>query len=160
VFRNSEWQSNMFAELSKRGRLHGPSGIDYFIFPRGLIKLPPFAVGRPGWDSWLLYKMKISGVPIIDATESITIIHQNHDYSHSKFGEKKRVAGPEFQQNIKIAGGWSRMLTLREADLVLSGKSLKKPGFPERFFSILAIFYPWRIFLAAKRKFQNLIKYS
>jgi len=27
--------------------------IDYFVYPKGIMgDIPPFAVGRPGWDIW------------------------------------------------------------------------------------------------------------
>lgn len=114
-----------------------------------------FALGRPAWDSWLIYDMRSRRVPVIDATEAITIIHQNHDFSHSKFGEKKRVGGPEWQKNIEIAGGLTNMLTLRDADWTLGENGLKRPDFPMRLFSMLSLFYPWRVLLAIRRKLQN-----
>ena len=63
--------------VSNSGCLHSKSGMDYFIFPKGMIQLPPFAVGRPFWDAWLLNNMKNRGIPIIDGTNKIFAIHQN-----------------------------------------------------------------------------------
>jgi hypothetical protein len=156
-FEDDAWSSKLQARITEEGVQHSLSGIDYFIFPRNLVNMPPFIVGRPGWDTWLIFHMRSHKIPVIDASGIITAIHQNHDYSHSKFGEKKRVGGPEFQENINIAGGRANMLTLRDANWKLTRNGLKRPDFPERIFSLLSLMYPWRLFLVAKRTIQDLI---
>ena len=155
-FKDRGWSCNLLKKVKKEGIKHGLSGMDYFIFPRNLVNMPAFAVGRPAWDSWLIYDMRSRRVPVINATDAITIIHQNHDFSHSKFGEKKRVGGPEWQKNIEIAGGLTNMMTLRDADWTLGKNGLRRPDLPLRIFSILSLYYPWRLLLAVKRKLQNM----
>jgi len=155
-FEDGEWTARLKGKVKKEGKRHGLSGMDYFIFPRNLVEMPPFAVGRPGWDTWLIYDMRLRRVPVIDATEAIMVIHQNHDFLHSKFGEEKRVGGPEWQKNIEIAGGLTNMLTLRDADWILDKNGLRRPDFPMRLFSMFSLFYPWRLLLAVKRKLQNI----
>lgn len=154
-FEDSEWTGKLNERVKKQGKLHGLSGMDYFIFPRNLVNMPPFAVGRPGWDTWLIYDMRRQKIPVINATEAIRVVHQNHDYSHSKFGGKKRVGGPEWEENIRIAGGLTNMLTLRDADWILDENGeLKRPALLGRIQSSLSLWYPWRLLLAAKRKLQ------
>lgn len=153
-FKDSEWPTRLKEKVKKEGKRHGLSGMDYFIFPRDLVNMPAFAVGRPAWDTWLIYDMRSRRIPVINATEAIPVIHQTHDFSHSKFGEKKRVGGPEWQRNIEVAGGLTNMLTLRDADWVLGETGFRRPDFPERIFSILSLCYPWRVLLAVKRKLQ------
>lgn len=154
-FEDNEWSGKLHKRVEKEGKRHGLSGMDYFIFPRNLVNMPPFAVGRPGWDSWLVYDMRTRKIPVIDATESVTIIHQNHDYSHSKFGGLKSVTGPEYDKNIKLARGYTCMLTLRDADWVMDKNGLRRPRFPTRIFSMLSMCYPWRVLLSVKRKLQQ-----
>jgi len=154
-FNESSWSLKLINKIKGEGVLHGLAGMDYFIFKRDSFVMPEFAVGRTGWDSWLIFKMKSMKIPVINATEAINIIHQNHDYSHSKFGGKKRVGGPEWKKNIKIAGGLTNLLTLREADWILNKNGLRKPEFPSILFGILSKFYIWRLLLALKRKIQN-----
>lgn len=155
-------EENILKKMSNwaktEGTLHGYSGIDYFLFPRGLVYLPPFAVGRTGWDNWLIYNIRLRRIPVIDATDAITVIHQNHDYSHSKFGTNKRVAGPEMYYNVKIAGGLSRMLTLREADWMLTQNGLQRPGLLRKFYSSVSLWQPWRNLLVFKRTIQHLLR--
>lgn len=157
-FNEINWKEKLYDKVKKEGKLHGFSGIDYFVFPRNLPHgLPPFAVGRVGWDDWLIYHVLALKIPVIDATEVITAIHQNHDFSHSPWGKKTRVEGPEMKKNFKLTGGFSNMLTLREADWILTSQGLKKPEFPRNIFSKLALFYPWRLMLALKRRAQNFL---
>jgi len=154
-FKNSTWTTKLFSRITKEGKLHGYAGIDYFIFPKNMVNMPEFAVGRPGWDGWLVYDVRMRKIPVIDATDSITIIHQNHDYSHSKFPERNRVGGPELKENTMLAGGGANMMTLREADWVLNKEGLKRPRFTLRILSFLSLYYPWRWLLGVKRTIRG-----
>lgn len=157
-FENVSWQKEIITKAKRQGKQHGMSGIDYFIFQKGLINMPNFAVGRPGWDSWLIYEMRRKQIPVINATEAITVIHQNHDYSHSVFGKKERVDGPELKENLQMAGGFSCLLTLREADWILDQNGLRRPEFPRRLLPILAQFRLWRELLALKRQIYEKLR--
>jgi len=157
-FNNIGWETELKEKAHKVGKLHGPKGMDYIIFPRNfpdIIKMPAFAVGRPGWDNWLIYKTRFLKIPMIDATSAITAIHQNHDYSHSAFGKKGRVSGPEFRKNINLAGGFINMMTLRDSNWILTKDGLERNN---SFFANLAMFYPWRFFLCIKRSLLFLIR--
>ena len=69
--------------VRRDGELRDGWWIDYFVFPRGLwVEIPPFAVGRPMWDNWMVFDALRRRIPVIDATESITAIHQRHGYAH------------------------------------------------------------------------------
>ena len=55
----SRWSSTAPTSSSPPGRGHGTldlgSGSDYFVFPRTTdFGIPSFAVGRPGWDNWMM----------------------------------------------------------------------------------------------------------
>jgi len=159
-FNDIDWEKKLRQKIAEKGELHGFSGIDYFVFPRSFQNnLPLFPVGRVGWDNWLIYYTRSLKIPVIDATEAITIIHQSHGYSHSLWGKEKktRVEGPELEQSIKLAGGFSCMSTIRDADWVLTNKGLKKPKFFRRILGKLSLFYPWRLMLSIKRKIQQLL---
>lgn len=157
-FQEVDWDQKVLARAKREGRQHGMSGIDYFVFPKDLINMRPFAVGRPGWDSWLIYEMRRRQIPVIDASESVTIVHQNHDYSHSAFGRGTCVTGPELKRNLQLAGGFSCLLTLRDADWNLSRDGLHRPRFPYRLCSVLSQFRIWRELLSAKRQIRERIK--
>lgn len=125
-FESPHWSRLLGAEARTIGALHPPDGSDYFVFSRetGLAELPPFAVGRPGWDNWFLYRARILGVPVVDATEVTTVIHQNHDYAHVAQGREKSYNGPEGDRNAELLGGEERRFSLNDATHRLTRKAL------------------------------------
>ena len=51
------------------------------MFPKTIFnQIPDFAIGRTSWDNWLVYNARLNKHPVINGTQSIDIIHQNHDY--------------------------------------------------------------------------------
>lgn len=162
-FDQSGWREKLRTEVFKNNKPRGFTTIDYFIFPRHLpINFPPFVIGRAGWDNWLIYKARSLKIPVIDATEVITAIHQNHGYSHSPWGRDGklggRVLGPELKRNLKLAGGSLNMFTLRDADWLLTFSGLQRPSFPRIIFSKLSLFLPWRAIIALRRKLREFLK--
>ena len=106
-FSKPEWSKGLRAVARARGKLRPPQWIDFFVFPRGLLRqqVPPFAVGRPGYDNWLLGKVRSMGVPVVDVTQVVLAIHQNHDYSHHPGGQKGLWQDVEARQNAKLLDG-------------------------------------------------------
>jgi hypothetical protein len=151
------WSEELLAKSIKKGKLHGFSGKDYFIFKKKTVNMLPFSVGRPGWDDWFLYHMRVQSIPIIDSTGSIKVIHQNHDYSHSKFGKKLRVSGPEWERNNSTIGSFTNILSLRDADWIIVKNKLVRHPFPSRLFNMLSYIYPWRLLLACKRRLHYIL---
>lgn len=95
---------------------HPPLGSDYFIYPRDCFTdLPDFAIGRSGWDNWMIYRTRILRWPAIDASDAITVIHQNHDYSHLP-GNRPPYRLPETLKNVRLAGGRRTILLLTDTD--------------------------------------------
>jgi hypothetical protein len=105
-FSKPDWGEHLRSMARVRGRLRPPQWIDFFVFPRCLLsqQVPPFAVGRPGYDNWLLWKVRSMGVPVVDVTDVVLAIHQNHDYSHHQGGESGFWHGAEAQQNYVLLG--------------------------------------------------------
>jgi hypothetical protein len=86
-------------EARHKGRLRTRGYADFFAYRRGVFRdIPPFALGRTTWDWWPIYGARRAGFPVIDATEVVTAIHQNHDYELTG-GEKWVVDGPEAARN-------------------------------------------------------------
>lgn len=121
------WEQRLDAERLARGQLHPPAGSDYFIFPRLLFAdMPQFAIGRAGWDNWMIYAARQQGFPVVDGTPSIHIIHQNHDYSHLP-GGKPHYDLEESERNIALAGGWHHMYTVLDTSHELRDGRLRHP---------------------------------
>jgi hypothetical protein len=99
------WQNRLRSTVHGQGSLHRPAGSDFFLFPRSCYTdVPDFAIGRAGWDNWMIYKARKEKWAVIDCTPSLMIIHQNHDYSHLP-GGKPHYEHPDTNENIRLAGG-------------------------------------------------------
>jgi hypothetical protein len=119
------WDERLLAGMRQRGRLHPPMGSDYFVFPRACFtRMPKFAIGRAGWDNWMFTHARLQGWPVVDATGYITIIHQDHDYSHLPGGQP-HYRLPETAENIRLAGGRRAIFTLLDADVTLQDGKLR-----------------------------------
>lgn len=122
------WQERMAGAARERGALHRPAGSDLFLFPRSCYAdLPEFAIGRAGWDNWMIYKARKEHWPVIDGTPSLTLIHQNHDYSHLP-GGSPHYSMPESDENIRLAGGDAAIrYTIVDATHCWNGARLTRP---------------------------------
>lgn len=115
------WQDRLRARLEKEGRLHPPAGSDVFVFPRScFVEVPPLAVGRAGWDNWMIFEARRRGWPVIDLSPACTLIHQDHDYRHLP-GGRPHYRHLESDANLRLAGGRAAAFTLRDADWTLDG---------------------------------------
>lgn len=131
---DGDWPARLQDDIRRRGELHRPAGSDYFLFPGSCyMDMPPFTIGRAGWDNWMIYHARKQGFAAIDATDDITIIHQNHDYSHLP-GGKPHYHHPETDENIRLAGGRAMTrFTLLDADCRLAdGRVLPQKLDPAR----------------------------
>ncbi|HEX4628035.1 MAG TPA: hypothetical protein VH137_04525, partial [Gemmatimonadales bacterium] len=62
-FDDPAWEAKLRAEVRAHGALHPYTGVDYYVFPKGLWgALPPFAVGRVAYDNWLIWRARSWGV--------------------------------------------------------------------------------------------------
>jgi hypothetical protein len=116
---SNTWPQKLRDDVQQGGRLHPLGGSDYFIFPRGLFHtIPNFAVGRAGWDNWMIYHGITQGWQVVDATPSLIVIHQNHDYGHLS-GDRGHQRHPETMKNLELAGGMRKMYSLLDVQYQL-----------------------------------------
>ncbi|HMO13144.1 MAG TPA: hypothetical protein PKD64_01990 [Pirellulaceae bacterium] len=103
----SSWQAELLESAASKTKKASIVCKDYFIFPKGLFEqIPDFAVGRGNWDNWIVAHAKSLGLPVVDISQCVTAIHQNHDYSHVKGGRfAAYVHGDEAKENQRLAGG-------------------------------------------------------
>ncbi|HNX18457.1 MAG TPA: hypothetical protein PKM50_09065 [Methanoregula sp.] len=128
------WTQDLFNFVLRHHTLQNFPGMDYFIFPKGLFPgFPPFLVGRRGWDNWLIYHVREKKIPVIDATQVIHAVHQNHSYSHIPEKKGPRWEGPESDCNIRLAQNRTMYLwELADSDWLLMPDGLKKKPFSLR----------------------------
>ncbi|MBN1230605.1 MAG: hypothetical protein JXA19_01940 [Anaerolineales bacterium] len=121
------WPDRLNDDLQQRGQLHVPAGSDYFLFPRTLFTdVPDFAVGRAGWDNWMIYHGTVNPWHVIDGTPSVTIIHQDHDYSHLP-GGKAHYDHVETKANAQLGGGFQNMYMILDTDREMVNNRIQYP---------------------------------
>jgi hypothetical protein len=130
------YEARVHALVAKSGELALPDAIDYFVFDRAgpLTELPPFVVGRPGWDNWMIHRARSLGLPVVDATRAVTAVHQNHDYAHVPERSGYRWYGPEASANFALIEGLERFQT-RHATHVMTRIGLLPALTPRRIVS-------------------------
>jgi hypothetical protein len=121
-----DWQSVLLQRSLAANSQRAPRWIDYFVFSRDLYaqKTPPLVIGRAGFDNWMMWYARSTGAQVIDASQVVIAIHQNHDYSHHPEGEKGIYDGEEARQNFAYMQG-GRYATLENATHRLTANGLR-----------------------------------
>ena len=98
--------------------------------------IPPLIFARCMWDNWLIYKAVKEKIPVIDITESATIIHQNHDYSHLRWSNPYK--NPESIYNLNLVGGYEYAYTIIDANYKFKENKIvrKRPSLYTIFYKI------------------------
>jgi hypothetical protein len=123
------WEERLQGLVRAQGQLHAPAGSDYFVFPRQAFSdMPDFAIGRAGWDNWMIFYALQQHWPVIDGTPSLMIIHQSHDYSHLP-GGRPHYDLAESQHNQQIGGGLKHMYMVLDADCQLIDGGIRPARF-------------------------------
>ncbi len=132
-FSAPSWAKDLIDRARNCGRLATSMYIDYFVFPRGmLVDVPPFVIGRPCYDNWLLWSVRDRGISLIDATNGAPVIHQNHDYSHIKpargdLGDlQSYLKGEDTRSNSALAGNWKRFFYTDHATHVVTETGVRR----------------------------------
>jgi hypothetical protein len=142
-----DWEEHLRRQVSKGATLAGAQAIDFFVFPRDVLgEIPAFAIGRPLWDNWMLYRARALSVPLIDVTPVMMAVHQNHDYSHHPQGKAGLWSGAEQLANSKLAGGADHAFSLFDATHMLTSHKLRLAYSRDHLYrrcETLPILYPW-----------------
>ena len=127
------WQQSLRAKVAAEGSRAEPLWLDYFVFSRTspLVDLPPFAVGRPRWDNWMIFRARSLGIRVTDATEHVHAVHQNHDYGHVPESTGELWYGPEADANHALAGK-TPMLSALHATHVMTSRG-PRPALAPRY---------------------------
>lgn len=119
------WKRKVERLLIRQNSRPITGGSDYFIYPKTVhFPMPPFAVGKLFWDSWFMWHARSSGVPIVNATQVITAIHQQHYRGFETHAYGELNLGEEAQTNLRLLGRRSYTLKVYDADYLLTKKGL------------------------------------
>ena len=114
---NTQWSEKYDAKHAnfsfdthfERGVLFRTDGLDYFTVTKNAIdwnKIPPFVVGRPGYDNWLLDHIYHNPkVALIDASKTISVIHQTDSDGNMAHGGKMVKTSVDKHYNEQLFKG-------------------------------------------------------
>jgi len=119
-FHDAGWAERAAAAARERGVQQPGWSIDYFTFPRGLYaEMPELVIGRIWWDHWLVWKAREEGADVVDASEVVTAIHQNHGYAYHPQGARGVWTDEQAAENYRLAGGRWHLHTIDDATHIL-----------------------------------------
>lgn len=126
-FSDPSWEAQILRQVSESAVRRGSRYIDYFVFSRDLYQeMPPLAVGRAGFDNWLVWKARARGAAVVNASRVVTAVHQQHDYSHVRGGREWSYSGPEAVRNVQLAGGPEHLYGIDDASHALTSWGLRR----------------------------------
>jgi hypothetical protein len=122
----ADWEREIGETIRTRGRRQSHGAIDYFAFPKGIWEdIPPFAIGRFRWDNWLLYDAISRKIPVVEMSEYVVPVHQNHNYSFHLNGGTV-MGNAEVQRNLTLAKDESRLYTLLDVPFHLTTQGIRR----------------------------------
>ncbi len=157
---SSGWAERLREHVARHGELHRPAGSDFFVFPRSCYQqVPDFAIGRAGWDNWMIYYARRQRWPVIDITPSAMVIHQNHDYGHLP-GGRSHHDHPDTLENIRLAGGPANVrYTILDSTHELIHGTLRRPRWTrQRLLRQLEVFLRKVLFFVPQAAAENLVR--
>jgi hypothetical protein len=154
-FSREDWSQRLLQTVSRSGALAPRVCKDYFVFRKPMFsEIPPFAVGRAVWDSWIVFRARQAGIPVIDATRAVRAIHQNHGYGHAGGRAQVYVKGPEARRNVELAGG-GRLVKGSTCTWIMTPRRLRRRWIPSdllqfaldlhRYLALVCELYGWKM---------------
>jgi hypothetical protein len=124
-FSRAEWQKEIVRRARNEGYRRFYHAIDYFVFRRGMYsQIPPLVIGRIYWDHWLVGRALGSGAAVVDVSEVVCAIHQNHDYGYHPQGFAGVWQDEEAQRNRELMLKDTRPATIEDARFRLTEKGV------------------------------------
>ena len=164
-FEKPEECKKFWSYANNNSKKHACTGIDYFIFRKSTFKiLPSLAIGRFGWDNWLLWKVRRMRIPLIDLSNEIFAIHQEHSYCYDDFKSKSDILNSDDGKNNqeKIDG---KTLNLLDTNYhLVNGEIEKKRSreYTDRNLGKLPIIFPEfsLFFIIYKKLYRRVLRFS
>jgi hypothetical protein len=127
-FRDPGWAAGVRKLALEANQPRTGNWIDYFAFPKGFYeqKLSDFVIGRVFWDNWLVWNARSSGIPVVDASDAVVAIHQNHDYGYHPAGRPGVWGDEQAIRNLAVAGGRWHLCTIDDATHLVGPEGLRE----------------------------------
>jgi hypothetical protein len=154
---DTRWEEAIKRRASATGKNEHYSGIDVFVFPKGMYpQIPDFAIGRLWFDHWLIKSVRQQDLPVVDASLVAPVLHQKHDYSHVAGGKEQIWRGEEAERNFRLYGGVEHAFTLLDVTHeVTPGGAIRRVRFRKPIFKIKQ--FAWEIFVRRTAGFRKVL---
>jgi hypothetical protein len=120
-FTEQDWEEKISRLAEAEGFQRFYHNIDYFAFRRGLYReIPPLVIGRIYWDHWVVGKARRLGAAVVDVSELVCAVHQNHDYGYHPKGMEGVWHDQEAQRNRELMRKDTRPATIEDATFRLT----------------------------------------
>jgi hypothetical protein len=104
-FTDKRWAGNLRRVALTQGTQMDDHWVDYFVFAKGMYaNMPRLIVGYCFWDNWMIWEALSSKIPVIDNTDSVVAIHQNHLYSAESGRTKDNPRDARSLLNLDVIG--------------------------------------------------------
>ena len=125
-FSRARWAEELVGRARAEGYQRFYHNIDYFAFARGMYaEIPPLVIGRVGWDPWVVGKAYASGAAVVDVSEVVCAVHQNHDYGYHPEGMNGVWHDADARRNLELARHEVRPRTIEDAQFRLTAKGIR-----------------------------------
>lgn len=126
-FARPDWERRIAEQARASGSLASEWCADYFVFRRGMYAdIPELVNGRNFWDNWLIWRAQSLGAMVVDASEVVTAVHQNHDYGYHPGGAAGVMDDPQTQRNFRIGENGRHLRNIREVSHKLSAPVIRR----------------------------------
>jgi hypothetical protein len=154
------WEARLRERVGREGVLESHTGIDFFAFPRGTYRdVPPLAIGRVWFDQWCIKYARKKGLPVIDLTRFVKIVHQLHGYEHVAGGRQWSYGGPEADENLESYGERPHKYTILSATHVMKANgSIQRAFFRKKKEAVQQ--FLWEIFVHRTQRWRQKLRLS
>jgi hypothetical protein len=121
-FSSAHWEESLVREAQQRSSPGVKAALDYFGFwrgtlmqPRSVLRYPALAIGRAGWDNFQVFWARVQGIDVVNASDYVLALHQNHDYRHHAQGKDGIYTGVEARKNYQQTGTGQYLFTTLDA---------------------------------------------
>ena len=113
-------------KAQSEGHLASYHAVDWFAYlPAGLFgDVPDFAIGRGQYDCWLLNRAVEAGALVVDVTDAVTVIHQNHSpatATSGRWGEESAMSNRELAGDAVMGINETPFVMTAEGEIVERG---------------------------------------
>lgn len=106
-FNNPIWSTDLRKKALRLGTMRS-NELDYFVFAKEMYQdIPPLIIGRVYWDYWMVWKARTVGLPVVEASPRVIVVHQNHEASYVQETNASKGAffDPGAEWNYKLSNG-------------------------------------------------------